>query len=279
VQPSQQLSGTGLGLRRPHLGSLQDTIPDSIDFFEVAPENWLDVGGRLGRAFRRIVEQRPLACHGLLLNLGGPDPLDRAFIARLKRFLDAHEVVIYGDHLSFCAARGHLYELLPIPFTEEAIRHVAMRVREVQERLERRIAVENPSYYLTLSDELPELDFIRGVLEEADCDLLLDVNNVYVNAINHGYDANEFLAGLPGERIAYAHIAGHSHDAPDLIVDTHGCPVIEPVWSLLDRAYERLGVFPTLLERDANIPALSEVLGEVERIRAVQRERAASAAA
>ncbi|MGE0484673.1 MAG: DUF692 domain-containing protein [Gammaproteobacteria bacterium] len=275
----QQLSGTGLGLRRPHLGSLQDTIPDSVNFFEVAPENWIDVGGRLGRAFRRVIEQRPLACHGLLLNLGGPDPLDRAFIARLKRFLDAHDVVIYGDHLSFCAARGHLYELLPIPFTEEAIRHVAARVREVQEILERRIAVENPSYYLTLSEEISELDFIRGVLAEADCDLLLDINNVYVNAVNHAYDPREFLEGLPGERIAYAHIAGHSHDAPDLIVDTHGSPVSEVVWSLLGDAYEHFDVFPTLLERDVNIPSLSEVLGEVERIREIQRKHATSAAA
>ncbi|MCB1746209.1 MAG: DUF692 domain-containing protein [Gammaproteobacteria bacterium] len=273
------VSGAGLGLRRPHLGSLRDAIPESIDFFEVAPENWIDVGGRLGRAFREIAVQRPLACHGLLLNLGGPDPLDTVFLGRLKAFLDAHDVVVYGDHLSFCAAHGHLYELLPIPFTEEAIRHVAARIRQVQETLGRRIAVENPSYYLSLSAAVSELDFIRGVVEEADCDLLLDINNVYVNAVNHAYDAREFLAGLPGERIAYAHIAGHAHDAPDLIVDTHGAAVIDPVWSLLEYAYQCFGVFPTMLERDVNIPPLAEVLTEVERIRSIQRAHGESAAA
>ncbi|MEQ8659796.1 MAG: DUF692 domain-containing protein [Gammaproteobacteria bacterium] len=279
MRATPTVKGAGLGLRRTHMGPLQDEIPASIDFFKVAPENWLDVGGRLGEAFARITAHRPLLAHGLLLNLGGPDPLDHAFLARLKRFLDAHRVVVYGDHLSFCADRGHLYELLPIPFTAEAITYVAARIRAVQDALGRRIAVENPSYYLTLSDELSETDFINGVLAEADCDLLLDINNVYVNSVNHGYDARAFLAALPGERIAYAHIAGHSHDAPDLIIDTHGAPVIDPVWDLLGFAYRRFGVFPTLLERDENIPPLPAVLEEVERIHAVQRDAARVAAA
>ncbi len=272
------VAGAGLGLRRTHLGPLLDHVPDEIDFFEVAPENWLGVGGRLGEAFAAVSRRRPLLCHGLLLNLGGPDPLDLAFLARLKDFLAEHDAVVYGDHLSFCAARGNLYELLPIPFTEEAIRHVAARIRTVQEVLERRIAVENASYYLTLSRDIDELTFVRAVLEEADCDFLIDVNNIYVNSVNHGYDAAAFLAGLPGERIAYAHIAGHAYDAPDLIVDTHGEAVIEPVWDLLETAYRCFGVFPTLLERDENIPPLADVLAEVRRIRAVQ-ERCVSAAA
>ncbi|MEQ8233882.1 MAG: DUF692 domain-containing protein [Gammaproteobacteria bacterium] len=261
------------------MGPLQDEIPAAIDFFEVAPENWLDVGGRLGEAFARITAERPLLAHGLLLNLGGPDPLDRDFLSRLRRFLDAHDVAIYGDHLSFCADQGHLYELLPIPFTEEAIHYVAARIREVQDFLGRRIAVENPSYYLALSNAISESDFINGVLTEADCDLLLDINNVYVNSVNHDYDPRAFLAALPGERIAYAHIAGHTHDAPDLIVDTHGAPVIDPVWALLDFAYERFSVFPTLLERDENIPPLAEIVAEVEHIHAIQRAHASIAAA
>jgi uncharacterized protein len=253
------------------MGPLQDSIPQAIDFFEVAPENWIDVGGRLGEAFRDITRQRPLVCHGLLLNLGGPDPLDHAFLARMRRFLDTHDALIYGDHLSFCADHGHLYELLPIPFTADAVHHVAARIREAQDVLGRRIAVENPSYYLSLSTELDELDFICGVLAEADCDLLVDINNVYVNSVNHGYDPRAFLAGLPAARIAYAHIAGHSREAPDLIVDTHGTAIVDPVWSLLEFAYERFDIFPTLLERDDNIPPLDEVLQEIDQIRALQR--------
>ena len=215
------------------MGPLQNHIPDQIDFFEVAPENWIGVGGRLGEAFSHITWQRPLLCHGLLLNLGGLDPLDTAFLKRLKKFLDDHNVAVYGDHLTWCGDQGHLYELLPIPFTDEAVSHVAGRISQVQDALGRRIAVENSSYYLTLSDELDEPKFINAVLEEADCDLLLDVNNIYVNSVNHAYDPKAFIERIPRERIAYAHIAGHYCEADDLIVDTHGAPVADPVWSLL----------------------------------------------
>ena len=274
MQRTHRVNGTGLGLRRTHMGPLQDHIPDEIDFFEVAPENWLGVGGRLGEAFARITAGRPLLCHGLLLNLGGPDALDVPFIERIKGFLAQHRAAIYGDHLSFCAAGGQLYELLPIPFTGEAVRHVAARIREVQERLEQRIAVENPSYYVRLSDELDESTFINAVLEEADCSLLIDINNIHVNSVNHGYDAKAFLASLPGERIAYTHIAGHHQDSDGLIVDTHGTSIIDPVWELLDFAYQRFGVFPTLLERDENIPPLADLLPELRRIRAAQQRHA-----
>ena len=271
VQPIFQVKGAGLGLRRTHLGPLQDLIPDGIGFFEVAPENWLGVGGRLGKAFAHVVAQRPLVCHGLLLNLGGTDPLDRAFLQRLKIFLDQHQAIVYGDHLSFCADGGQLYDLLPIPFTADAVHHVAARIRIVQEILERRIAIENPSYYLSLADEFDEATFINAVLTEADCDLLLDINNVYVNSINHCYDPRDFLARLPAERIAYAHIAGHAEEADDLLIDTHGTPVADRVWSLLAFAYRRFGVFPTLLERDEHIPPLDEVMTEVRRIQALQQ--------
>ena len=264
------VNGAGLGLRRPHLGPLQDRVPEAIDFFEISPENWLGVGGRLGEAFERVASARPLVCHGLLLDLGGPDPLDAAFLERLKQFLDRHEAVIYGDHLTFCADHGQLYELLPMPFTEEAVRHVAARIRQVQNSLERRIAIENASYYLTLSDDLDEIVFINAVLDEADCDMLLDINNIYVNSVNHQYDAEAFLASIPPERIAYAHMAGHANEADDLIIDTHGAAVIDPVWSLLEFAYRKFGVFPTLLERDENIPSLPELLAEVQKIRDLQ---------
>jgi uncharacterized protein (UPF0276 family) len=261
------------------MGPLQDHIPDEIAFFEIAPENWLGVGGRLGEALARITSQRPLVCHGLLLDLGGPDPLDHDLLRRLRRFLAVHDVVVYGDHLSFCAERGQLYELLPIPFTDEAIRHVAERVRRVQDALERRIAVENPSYYLTLARDIDEATFINGVLDEADCDLLLDINNVYVNSVNHGYDAEAFLARLPAGRIAYAHVAGHLREADGLVIDTHGAAVADPVWTLLESAYRRFGVFPTLLERDENIPPLAAVVAELARVRALQARHGADAAA
>lgn len=271
--------GAGLGLRRAHLGPLLSHIPDTLDFVEVAPENWLGAGGRLGRAFERIVGDVPLVCHGLLLNLGGPDPIDLDFLARLKPFLARHDVRCYGDHMTFCADAGQLYELLPMPFTAEAVMHMASRIRLVQDVLERRIAVENASYYVALAQDLTELEYINGVLAEADCDLLLDVNNVYVNSRNHGFDPLEFLRALPGERIAYAHIAGHLNTDEGLIIDTHGTAVIDPVWQLLDQAYAHFGVFPTLLERDENIPPLAEVLAEVDCIHALQRKHAAVPAA
>ncbi|MGE4616984.1 MAG: DUF692 domain-containing protein [Gammaproteobacteria bacterium] len=276
MQRKFAVAGAGLGLRRTHMGPLQDHIPDEIEFLEVAPENWIGVGGRLGEAFERITCERPLACHGLLLNLGGPDPLDLEYLTRVKKFLDRHKVLIYGDHLTFCAESGQLYELLPIPFTEEAVRHLAARIRQVQDVLERTIAVENASYYLTLSTELDEITFIKAVLEEADCQLLFDVNNVYVNSVNHRYDAKSFISKIPAQRIAYAHIAGHTNEDEDLIVDTHGEPIIDPVWSLLDFAYQEFGVFPTLLERDENIPPLGEVMPEVARIKALQSRYAQS---
>jgi len=196
-------------------------------------------------------------------------------IDAIKGFLARHQAVIYGDHLSFCAADGQLYELLPMPFTAEAVRHIAARIRIVQDRLEQRIAVENPSYYVRLSNELDELGFINAVLAEADCDLLIDINNIYVNSINHDYDPRAFLAGLPAERIVYGHIAGHSQACHGLLIDSHGTPVIDPVWELLAFAYERCGVFPTLLERDENIPPLASVLPEVQQIAAMQLRMAA----
>jgi uncharacterized protein (UPF0276 family) len=244
---------------------------------EVAPENWMGVGGRLGRTFREFTARVPFVCHGLSLSIGGPSPLDETFLHRLRQFLDENRIRCYSEHLSYCTDDGHLYDLMPIPFTGEAVHYVAQRIRKTQEILERRIALENVSYYAAPGAELSEIEFISAVLEEADCDLLLDVNNIYVNSINHGYDAIEFLQGLPGHRIAYGHIAGHYNEAEDLIVDTHGADVIPGVWDLLDKAFEAFGVFPVLLERDFNLPPLEELMTEVQKITAIQnhwRERA-----
>lgn len=266
------VQGAGLGLRRAFMDSLADS-PDwlpEIGFMEVAPENWIDVGGRFGRRFREIAERTPLVCHGLSLNLGGPAPLDEAFLHKVRQFLDTFNVRCYSEHLSYCADDGHLYDLMPIPFTEEAVRHTAARIRRVQDITGRRLAIENVSYYAAPGQEMTETEFINNVLAEADCDLLLDVNNIYVNSINHRYDAGAWLKSLPAERIAYAHVAGHYVEAEDLRVDTHGADVIDPVWKLLEAAYGHFGVFPTLLERDFNIPPLPDLLGEVGRIHRLQ---------
>lgn len=237
---------------------------------EVAPENWIDVGGRFGRRFREFTETVPFVCHGLSLNLGGPAPLDEAFIHRIKQFLDDHDVRCYSEHLSYCGDDGHLYDLMPIPFTEDAVSYVAARIRKTQDILQRRIAIENVSYYCAPGAQMSEIEFINAVLSEADCDLLIDINNIFVNSINHDYDAHEYMRGLPAKRIAYAHIAGHYNEADDLIVDTHGADVIEPVWQLLDAAYAHFGTIPTLLERDFNLPPVADLLIEVARIKAAQ---------
>lgn len=271
-------ASAGLGLRRALMGALQSAQPGAVDFLECAPENWIGVGGKLGDAFARLAARHPLTCHGLSLSLGGAEPLDDTLLQKLRRFLDRHRVGLYSEHLSYCADDGQLYDLLPIPFTDEAVAHVAARIRRVQDALGRRIAVENVSYYAAPYQAMAEADFVTAVLDEADCDLLLDVNNIYVNSINHGYDAAEFLARMPSHRIASYHIAGHYDEAEDLKVDTHGADVKADVWRLLAEAYRVHGVRPTLLERDFNFPPLADLLAEVERIRELQHAAVAAAA-
>jgi uncharacterized protein (UPF0276 family) len=268
------VQGAGLGLRRAFIGPLAGHPSESVGFYEIAPENWMRIGGRLGKQFRALTERFPFVCHGLSLSLGGPAPLDEAFLRELGIFLDRHRIRLYSEHLSYCGDDGHLYDLMPIPFTEAAVRYTAERIRRTQDILERRIAIENISYYAAPGREMEEIDFLNAVLAEADCDLLLDVNNIHVNSVNHGYDAEAFLDAIPAGRIVYAHVAGHYVEAEDFLVDTHGAPVIDPVWQLLDRAYARFGVFPTLLERDFNIPPLAELLREVEDIRRLQASHA-----
>lgn len=271
VRPSFfPVEGAGLGLRRALLSPLQEADLSDVGFMEIAPENWIGVGGRLREKLHGYTERFPFLCHGLSLSLGAPEPLDEGFLARLKRFLDEYDIAGYSDHLSYCSEHGHLYDLMPIPFTGEAVDWVASRISQVQETLGRRIAVENISYYATVGAEMSELEFINAVVEKADCLLLLDVNNIHVNSVNHRYDADEFLAGLPGDRVAYIHVAGHHDEDEDLIVDTHAAPVVEPVWTLLERAYQRLGPVPTLLERDFNFPPVAELLAEVGQIRQLQ---------
>jgi uncharacterized protein (UPF0276 family) len=265
------VQGAGLGYRRAMTQDIADAPDGFVDFMEVAPENWIGIGGAMARRFRAAAERFPFVIHGLSLSIGSPAPLDEELVRAVGRFMREHRIRCYTEHLSYCSDEGHLYDLMPIPFTEEAVRHVSERIRRVQDILGERIGMENVSYYAAPGQAMSELEFTNAVLEEADCGLLLDVNNIYVNSINHGYDPAEFLSGLPGERIMYVHVAGHYEEAEDLRVDTHGADVIEPVWDLLDLAYERFGVLPTLLERDFNIPPLPELLGEVARVRQAQQ--------
>lgn len=270
IQREYPVQGAGLGFRRDLIDELSSSFPEQVSFMEIAPENWMRVGGKAGKVFRKFTEQHDFVCHGLSLSIGSPEPLDVDFIRELKRFLDEHDIKAYTEHLSYCSDEGHLYDLMPIPFTGEAVHYVADRIRQVQDILERRIGMENVSYYAAPGQEMSEIEFVNAVIDEADCDLHIDINNIYVNAINHRYDAAEFLKALPGKRIVYAHIAGHYVEAEDLRVDTHGDDVCEPVWDLLKLAYDEFGVFPTLLERDFNIPPLPELLVEVDRIIACQ---------
>ena len=263
--------GAGLGLRRALLGPQLSMDQGSVDFMEAAPENWIGVGGRYDKQFRMLAERYPIVFHGLSLDIGGPDALDVDLVYAVREIMREVDSPLYSEHLTYCACDGHLYDLLPLPFTDEAVHHVAHRVKQVQDIIGDRIALENASYYAQAHADMSEAEFIGAVLEEADCDLLLDVNNIYVNSINHGYDPVAFLEALPLSRARYIHIAGHYDEAPDLKVDTHGADVVDPVWALLREAYERVGPLPTLLERDSHFPPLADLLQEVDQVRTAQQ--------
>lgn len=263
----------GLGFRRELIPALQQGVPDAVQFFEVAPENWAGMGGRAGRDFRAFTERFPFVCHGLSLSLGGPGPLDELLLRRTRDFMREHGMTLFTEHLSWCADDSHLYELLPIPMTEEAVRYTAERIARAQDILGMRIGVENASTYIAPPGaEMTEPEFVRAVVEQADCLLHLDVNNIYVNSQNFGFDPHAYLAQLPLERACYVHVAGHYVEYDGLLIDTHGSDVIDPVWQLLQAAYQRIGhSVPTCLERDFNIPDLPTLSLEVAHIARLQQ--------
>jgi len=252
----------GLGLRREFLDQVLTELP-AVAQWEIAPENWMGRGNLAEYQLDYLRDHYPISSHGLSLSIGSQDPLDEAFLLRLKAFLDRFSINRYSEHLSYCSVGGHLYDLLPIPFTEAAAEHVIARVRRVQEIIERPLVLENISYYASAATELDELSFIKRILQGADCELLLDVNNVYVNSINQGYDPHQFICELPSSRITYGHIAGHHEEAPDLLIDTHGAGVKPAVVELLQLAQQVHGPFAVVLERDFNIPPLGELLNEL----------------
>ena len=271
AQSQYPVHGAGLGLRRPIVDKLMANPPGDVDFMEVAPENWIHVGGALARKLRFFTERYPFLIHGLSLSIGAPSPLNEQLVRDIKDFMAAHDIRLYSEHLSSCGDDGQLYDLMPIPFTEEAVHYVSRRVRRVQDILEQRIALENVSFYAPIDTSMSEKEFLLAVLEESDCDLMLDINNIVVNSINHRYDASDFLNAMPAERIRYFHLAGHHVEAEDLRIDTHGSAVDDQAWQLLEEAYSRLGPVPTLLERDFNFPPMEELLDEVRRIKQLQR--------
>ena len=261
-------NSVGIGFRRDFAEEFLESDVLKPDFIELAPENWMQMGGYWKRILRQAAEKYPVVCHGLSLSIGSPDPLDFDFLKKIKQFLDEYGISLYSEHLSYSKCdNAHLYDLLPIPFREDAIKHISERLRQVQDFLERPVALENVSYYTSVAAEMDEATFLTSILEESGCNLLLDVNNVYVNAFNHRYDAKAFLEGIPLGKVAYIHMAGHEQVEPDLIIDTHGQPIIDPVYELFRWTAERVKPVPVLLERDFNIPGLPELQGELDTLR------------
>jgi uncharacterized protein (UPF0276 family) len=265
------LAGVGLGLRREFIDTFLSAEMHP-DFIEISPENWMGFGGRHAKLLAQCVEKAPLLCHGLSLSIGGPHPLNIEFIKQVKTFLQQYQVPIYSEHLSYTHDGGYLYDLLPIPMTEAAVKYVAERILRVQDILGQRLVIENVSTYLMPNAEMTEAEFVREVIEQADCELLLDVNNVYVNSMNHGSDGYAFIQAMPKERIRYLHIAGHEQISENLLIDTHGAEICDPVWELLQYTYQICGVKPTLLERDFNIPSWQQLQYELATIKKIQQQ-------
>lgn len=261
--------GVGLGLRRELAHETFDNA-DKIDWLELVPENYMDLGGAARERLEQANSAFPLVTHGVNLSIGSVDPLSETYLKALKKLLDTIDAPWFSDHLCFTSVAGHyLHDLLPLPTSREAVQHVVKRIKMVQDYIERPLLLENISYYMNMpGSELTEVQFLSDVLDKADCGLLLDVNNVYVNSINHNFDPYKYLNALPIERTVQMHVAGHSH-GEEMIIDTHGNPVIEPVFELLDYVLARVPVNAVMLERDQNYPEFSEILDELRQIRTI----------
>ncbi len=267
------INNIGIGLRRGFAQEMLDGDLLQPHFIELAPENWMGLGGFFKKQIKEAAEKYPITAHGLSLSIGSPEELDWNFLREIKSFLNEYHVQVYSEHLSYTkAANAHLYDLLPIPFREDSVKHIVKRIKEVQDFLEREIAIENVSYYTPVAAEMDEATFVKTIVEESGCRLLLDVNNVFVNAFNHKYDAKEFIASLPLNRVAYIHMAGHEQVEPDLIIDTHGQAIIDPVYDLFEYTVQRIEPVPVLLERDFNFPELNELQTEMENMDAICRK-------
>jgi uncharacterized protein (UPF0276 family) len=271
--------GFGLGLRVPHYDTILEESP-GVDWFEVLSENYFVPGGKPVAYLERIRRDYPVVMHGVSMSIGAHGKLNQQYLKELKALADRIEPHWVSDHLCWTGVDGYnLHDLMPLPYTEEAIRHVVDHVREVQDTLGRRILLENVSSYLTYrQSDMTEWDFLREICERADCHILLDINNIYVSAYNHGFDAKQYLDGIPVNRVQQFHLAGHQNNG-DYIIDTHDAPVIDPVWDLYAAAVRRFGPVSTMIERDDNIPPLSELLTELEHCRKIAEPLLAEQAA
>jgi len=267
--PERPWLGFGLGLRPAHYETILNEAP-AVDWFEIISENYLVPGGRPLHYLDRIRERYPMVMHGVSLSIGTQDPLDREYLRQLRALAERVEPAWISDHLCWTGAHGlNAHDLLPLPYTEEALKHVAARVGEVQDFLGRRILLENVSSYVSYPEsEMSEWEFLRELAVRADCLILLDVNNIFVSSVNHEFDPHEYLNGIPVERVWQFHLAGHRNHG-DYIIDTHDEPVIDPVWELYAAAVRRFGRVSTMIERDDNIPPLAELLAELDRARRI----------
>ncbi len=261
--------GYGLGLRVDHYEEILNDSP-RIDWLEVMSENYMIPGGRPLHYLERMRQNYPLVMHGVSLSIGSTDPLNRDYLTRLKQLADAVSPAWISDHLCWTGVKNtNLHDLMPLPYTEEALTHVSERVREVQDILGRRILLENVSSYVTFRDSsLTEWEFLAEISRRADCLILLDINNIYVSSHNHHFDSHDYLAGIPAERVQQFHLAGHTHEG-NLIIDTHDQPIVDPVWKLYEEAIRRFGFVSTMIERDDNIPTLQELVAELDVARGI----------
>jgi uncharacterized protein (UPF0276 family) len=267
--PRMQLSGFGLGLRPPHYEAILNE-PHDIDWLEVVTENYLVPGGKPLHYLDRIRAEFPVAMHGVSLSIGSTDPLDRDYLAQVRALADRIEPSWISDHLCWTGVEGlNVHDLLPLPYTEEALAAVVDRLGEVQDALGRRLLLENVSSYLTYrASEMTEWEFLREVAQRADCDILLDINNIYVSSVNHRFDPSTYLQAMPKARVRQFHLAGHS-DMGGHLIDTHDQPIVAPVWDLYREAVLRFGAVPTMIERDDNIPPLGELVAELDLARRI----------
>lgn len=264
----------GIGFRRT---IAQDIIDQKlpVDFVELAPENWIDMGGYWQHKLEEVSEIYPITCHGLSLSIGAPDPVDFEFLKKIKSFIRRYDIKVYTEHLSYSKCdNAHLYDLLPIPFRHDAIAHISQKIKQVQDFLEMPLVLENVSYYTPVGAEMTESTFIRSIVEESGCKMLLDVNNVYVNAFNHDYDPVTFIDEMPLQQVAYMHMAGHTKVSDDTIIDTHGEAIIEKVYELFSYTVPKVkSDVPVLLERDFNIPEINDIQKELDQLRKIVNQK------
>jgi len=266
-------AGFGLGLRAKHFPDILNDETGKhtgVDWFEIISENFMRVGGMPINNLMRVRERYPMAMHGVSLSIGAPDPLDWEYLEGLRDLIERVDPSVVSDHLCWTGVHGvNLHDLLPLPLTEETLNHVSSRILEVQDFLKRPLAIENASTYVAfLADAIPEWEFLTELTQRTGCNLLLDVNNVYVSAFNHGFDTAKYIAGIPADRVVQIHLAGHENNG-DHIIDTHDAPVVDPVWALYEKTIERLGPVPTMIERDDNIPPFAELVAELQTARAI----------